>query len=173
MIRKEALAVKHLALPCYEAIQTIVGKRKCPECDGTGYPAYNPSSEDKELLTNDKGECFTCNGTGKVGWKWTPEVGEWWLNNLNQKIYCIGDEKDLDNIQPSISIDKNIISILSWETIEGVLEGMGYELKIGVAQVDGRFFLSLSEGKKVKIYKSGKTRQEAVMLAVIELSKRR
>ena len=73
MTQKQALAVKNLAKDTVEAIKVIMGStfKDCPKCKDGGNEDYFG--------------CSICNGTGKVGWEWEPEPGEWCIYNPDPK----------------------------------------------------------------------------------------
>lgn len=167
MTQKTALEVKPLVSPCYKAIKAIAGERKCPHCKGSG------------LSVN----CPKCSGTGKVEWKWEPEVGEWYL------CYCPGhelpciclikDEQKVEKIKIGNRPYDNVIPILHRERIEEILEEMGYSFSIDEAphgetpdyRLAEHFAWIFDESGKVIARGKGKDRQTSAMLAVIELGK--
>lgn len=160
MNQTEANDNKHLAKSCNEALEKVT-ERECPNCTNTIV---------RRSRSIPVGRCSACSGTSKVRWAWEPEVGEWWLNKLNQKVHCIGNERELVDMQPSIGIDENIISILHWETIERVLEGVGYWMKM---EYDGKSCYMGSEigTPSALVHIVGESRQETVMKALIALGK--
>lgn len=162
---KEANEVKSLASDCYDAIKAIVGERKCPKCEGKG-----KTQHDEATASTGKPTTFTCGqcgGTGKVGWKWTPEVGEFYLD-ANGDVWCIADEEIVNYL---VLYPKGNIPILPWERIEEILEGVGYELYIyeseGSCKADNTYDVFVNGN----FYGNAKSRQEAVMLAVDKLRK--
>lgn len=178
MFSKEA---QELAKPCYEALKKIAERQgeKCSRCNGLG-TIY---SFGKEVSA-----CFICHGTGKVKgkWKWKPEVGEWCL--WKDKPYVIYEVEE--NIGPDIGyrdtriaapydfhyvMRKNLTPILHWEKIEEILKQLGYVLTGDSWLGDTYNTWIYSEHDKFfgdpLVMCNGKTRQLAVMRAVIELGK--
>lgn len=159
MNRNQALAVEDLAKPCYEALKKI--------------------SKRVKLGVRIKLE----------EWKWEPEVGEWVLaKHFHPQVRLIAATSDgwawtayrtEEQGLSCHSVTGDCIPILHWERIEEILEGMGYYL-----QMNKPLDVSIEKGTmKVgcSIYQTGKddfitfaqakSRQEVVMLAVIELGK--
>lgn len=118
----------------------------------------------------------------KGKWEWKPEVGEWCIGGLyNPHLIVALADKYIFTITWGITFAfkqkaENYIPLLHWERIEEILEGMGYEVQITkprhwstdemLCDISkfGEIFLNHWNG-------NGKTRQEAVMQAVIELGK--
>ena len=181
MIQEQALEVKNLAKPVVEALGVIT-ERECPECEGSGFEKeYEPLHEIQRDMDRDKPieKCDECNGTGKVGWKWEPKVGEWFLTEtpklelwLLEKNYWIEESGRITGF-------RKVIPILHWEEIERVLEGVGYKTELDESSTLYKEFVIWDERRKiprdVDSYKfpnwhgRGKSRQQAVMLATIKL----
>lgn len=161
MTQEMAESVKHLAKDTVEALRRIGGSiKKCLECDGHGIRDSAPWGDQI---------CPKCKGTGKVGgWNWEEKVGEWFLYPKN----LLGDMQLVTSVELyhlhawgedfEISF-KGLIPILHWEEIERVLEGMGYSVSVY------RDCCSISKGNTPLVEADGKSRQEAVMRAVIKL----
>ncbi len=165
MNQTEALEVKDLARSVVEALG-IITERECGECKGCGRV--------KNIFLPGEIGCITCKGTGKVKYVWQPKPGEW----------CIWGEEtlliiDIDNCglgdyvlkTPTMNVHINqVVPILPWETIERVLIEVGYSLDL-----HARFSCQIHPPGVVNSWSKGgvwaNTRQEAVMLAVIELGK--
>jgi len=158
MFSKETQA---LVPKVYEAIKKIAEKagKKCLKCEGTG-------NED------DFGGCRWCNGTGKVKgeWEWEPE--RW------QQVVYRGKVNLIRAVLTPIYVDllskrgvfiKDLIPLLHWERIEEILEGMGYALS--VLKYEGYVKCYIHQKDDLLVTEQRKTRQEAVMRAVIELGK--
>lgn len=167
-INKEVI---NLALPCFNAIKTIAGKRECPKCWGKGHLNRRIAIKD----------CNVCNGTGKVGYVWEPVLGDKVVigeymgvlvetDHMEDSPYRCWDghiEKTFNkwDIEESIAIP-----ILDWEEIEKILMEMDYSLDL-----HGRFNCQIHPPGKINAWSKGgvlgKSRQEAVMKAVIALKK--
>ena len=117
----------------------------------------------------------------KGKWHWKPEVGEQFLKS--------GNELDLI-INKNQKVWPKDIPLLHWERIEQIVEGMGYEVKEqkersitqsaqcwicptrNHPQATGKDLHDYLKWREVNtIIAFGKTRQEAVMRAVVELAK--
>ncbi len=128
---------------------------ECKQCNATGYVGVTA-----------KGcgaiKCPICRGKGVLKYSWTPQVGEWCMNNKFLKgsplIITKGNCPDPKYYTP----------ILEWEEIERVLKKVGYKLKIRETS-QGEYF-ALIKGQ-TEVGGIGKSRQQAVMRAVIELGK--
>ena len=143
MFSKEAIK---LAKPCYEAIKKI----------------------------------------SKGKWEWKPEVGEQFIGVHGMPIVIAGiidvplifgtenrrlQYLSMDKVREIFV--KDVIPLLHWERIEEILEGMGYGLLLKREDIGGKhyqaeFWNKNTWGHKLSV---GKTRQEAVMRAVIEVGK--
>jgi len=122
-------------------------------------------------------------------WEWRPKKGEWCIyendNNLSLIIFVY-------NMRKTVILERewygekevNIsecIPILHWETIEKILEEMEYYMSLPTRDersdlwvVGFSHFNFRRENKEFRYYKDvyvgrGKTRQEAVMRAIIKL----
>ncbi len=177
---EEAESVKHLAKPLVEALEKVT-ERECGECKGCGRV--------KNIFLPGEIGCITCKGTGKLRWKWEPEVGDFILRN--NKVYILFPvvfEEDLGfdanykvyTNEPCFTLLDEVddyIPILPWETIERVLEGVldarfefsrGTDIKwvLSVELHQDRF---LKNGYYRTIVSSGKDRTRAVYEATIKL----
>ncbi len=183
-------SVKHLALSCYKAMQVIGGK-ECPKCGGKG---YFPLSKERITVApqHTSIDCPTCNGTGKVKWKWELQVGEYIL--LDDEIHLLFPTRDGLGFDAGMScgrstgyceekcyqdftdsIKAKCIPILPWETIIKILETMGYVVTViyeGGDELHKRGYCNIWEEDKCVVEVEGaKDCPEAVMLAVIKLGK--
>jgi len=159
-----------LAKDTVEALGVIT-ERECPECSSCGLYRLNKHGKMVDEL-----ECFTCSGTGKIGWKWEPKPGEWCvLWDKAVLIYRTYDDKVIVNLGQPEHRAKNVIPILHWEEIERVLEGVGYYLKLNhYDQENGSAFVARFDREKTNEFLPEhevpcKSRQEVVMRAVIKL----
>ena len=163
MTHNEAESVKDLAKPVVEALGVIT-ERKC-----LAWHPPDPSTASEP--------CALCSGTGKVKWKWEPEPGQWCLYGnkllLITKVTVSVLEVSGGMIE-AVKADK-VIPILSWETIEKVLEGVEWT-RFEFCLIDGYKFKASSyhaaqmgDDCPVVCTAVGKSRQEAVMKAVIKL----
>lgn len=162
MTQELAESVKDLAKPTVEALGVIT-ERECPECC-PDLPHY---------------QCKICSGTGKMAWKWKPKVREWfyWVHYREIKPELVQDSEMCSTLSASMEHGTSAIPILPWEEIERVLEGVGYylqmnkpldvyikkgEMKVGcsIYQIGRDDFIRFAQAK---------SRQEAVMKAVIKL----
>jgi len=120
-------------------------------------------------------------------WEWNPEIGEWclikkkWgttLKNVVGIIVLVNEDKNIVRVEAVVETDsiffsgwyrqKDLIPILHWEKLEEILEGLGYMVDIRLEQ--GNFICEV-DGYEYWADGKGKTRQEAMMRAVIKLSK--
>lgn len=189
MFSEEAV---RLAKPLVEAIKTIAARqeKECSKCDGTGaiWIEKDPRSCNPVYPV----DCNNCKGTGKVKrkWEWKPEwnelayldgkvvsIRQYWftLNSKRTKMCRVAGRNE-----KSITVMKEQLTpLLHWERIEEILEGMGYVVIIDrdVSQSKSKFMCAIRQLTKVMGYNEwmgvGKTRQLAVMRAVIELEKER
>ena len=103
---------------------------------------------------------------------WQPKIGEFFLTPDNE-IRCIGDEVVLENMPIIIDLNDKNIPILEWEEIEGLLQKAGYSIRLsdfGMAK-DYNYRFEIWGDNGLQIQGHGKSRQEAVMKAVIQLGK--
>lgn len=177
--------VQELAQETYEAIKKIAGniERECSECN-FGKICIGPAKIDYR-------KCKNCNGTGKVKgeWEWKPEVGEYCIYRPNSPYFnklelITGINKEKRKLLLSHSIDSypmdECIPLLHWEKLEEILEEMGYVIDLGKEYTSWEDFTwhcdlrqKYTSGYKFVLAGSScKTRQEAVMWAVIELAKK-
>lgn len=174
MTQSEAESVKDLAKSTIEALEVIMGnmEQDCPNC-----------VESSSFYDGGTKYCPICSGTRKViqQWKWKPEIGQFSLSN--GKVYLITNIDDLGNDKLGVAYcaevrKENVTPILSWETIERVLDGVGYNLHIGLPSLiikeaaKYRFQCNIGKDYEHKSSGLGKSRQEAVMKAVIKLGKK-
>jgi len=102
--------------------------------------------------------CGACQGKDEPKrWKWEPNYYDWVLFR--------GCARILMDTPKSAKRDE-YIPILHWEEIERVLESVGYNILIGYRTEQG-YFCQIVGGKRADAW--GKSRQEAVMKAVIKL----
>ena len=190
---EQANAVKDLAAPVNKVLEGL--DVECEACAGTAIGVKKIEVKGKERHKwIDKG-CPICNGTRKIKYSWTPQVGEWFV--LGGVVYLI----DIDMLP---IITDLTIPILEWEEIERVLEKAGYRLEIRDELNDDmvkinkkeqflvwhwvnihglkikvKDFLGPGHGSRVSLVGSVPivslysivSRQEAVMKAVLELGK--
>jgi len=127
----------------------------------------------------------------KLGWKgWKPEIGDFcldkekvgfiWSYSLLTKdkvVHCI-EKSTLDGWVAPI---KDCIPILHWEKIEKILKKRGYDLYVDLNETLELYLPPEGHYAKFSNYRDrsiwgegvGKTRQAAVMWAVIALSERK
>lgn len=113
----------------------------------------------------------------RLGWKWKPEPGEWFLNKQGNPRLMIGfNGYHIEDAENLIYYPPEIVPILHWEEIERVLEGVGYIIEIETFSFTNynpycKIYKKLNFAEIERIVKqSGKSRQEAVMKAVIKLA---
>ena len=127
----------------------------------------------------------------KGKWEWEPEWGD---NFILQNALCIFHYTEKDRVyfvvdtwkelqdRPSGYFDDVSVSLLHWERIEEILEGMGYDVFVIDQGSNGEmldeYVAEIWKPAPVDCRKerpwidgTGKTRQLAVMRAVIELTK--
>ncbi len=176
---EQANKVKHLAPNVNKVLERL--EVECPVCNGT---TRETKRKGREVWTDPCYNCMTA-GTGKSSYSWTPQVGEWCSTNryIKPDLCCLivgirKDEVRLHNRSFRFKY-KNVTPILSWETIEGILkqnkyviifEGE-YECEIWRAKQEGKLGLYLTNDDILQVIGEGKSRQKAVMKAVIELGK--
>lgn len=181
MTQQQADSVKDLAKPVVEVLLRIT-ERECSFCKGTGEVGeliVHTISANKKIA--DGIYCDTCNGTGKVKWKWEPKWNDKVITDLgtvaqvtmimpNGQIvlrdqldkHFYGTQKDGEWLVSSNPFGEHIIPILHWEEIERVLERVGYPLSIE------KYGCDIYRGEIVA-HSIAKSRQSAVMKAVIKL----
>jgi len=116
-------------------------------------------------------------------WEWEPEIGDWFLLNDYPYVvagvlwYTIANKVD-NEPQPDDAISvvyvkshtiqteahDNVIPLPHWEKLEEIMEGLGYILQ-GPFKDKSCFVARFG----VKGWAEGKSRQEAVMRAIIKL----
>jgi len=123
-----------------------------------------------EYLKKQKGGIVT-------SWKWQPKVGEWFLYGT-KTLGLITDVRggqwiSVPHYEHELHKD-NGTPILHWEEIERVLEKAGCTFRLSdfgmVGDYNYRFEIWAKNGA-IQVSKITKTRQEAVMKAVLELGK--
>jgi len=180
MFTKEEIA---LAKPCHEAIKTLAERqeKECPTCAGRG----KESVIGDYAMRQTSQECKRCNGTGKVKgkWEWEPKMGEWCrFDNISHLIKGVSNNPQIIDLHPGYrQCDQtkydppasDVTPLLPWERIEKILEEMGYWLKTERLPFNGCRAMTgnLPKHYQVERWINGRTRQEAVMRAVIELGK--
>lgn len=195
-----------LASPCYNAIKAIAGERECATCKGKTHKEMvelamksieKREGADFKLVYTKKRktiipECQSCHGLGKVGWKWELTIGDKVCRGEMILFYAgiipaINGKRAGKFISDAgteyewpISI---VTPIIPWETIEQILKGVGYPLKLihstkgnpvhSPEMAQPNWFCQIWKGKYPIIFAQSNTdsRQEAVMLAVIALAK--
>jgi len=119
-------------------------------------------------------------------WEWKPEVGEWCIDENNimliAEVDYITDDPEENWYQISNEScnwcigSTDVIPLLRWEKLEEILEGLGFFLEVEkIGRKDCKcLILEGSGGPETECVAagSGKTRQEAVMRAVIKLAKK-
>ena len=154
MFSKEEVA---LAKPYYEAIKKISKRGINPM---TGAPLTVPE------------------------WEWHSRTGEFAITKENRDILLVthllavaywqspGFEfVNLRTNEKGSLPDCDCIPLLHWERIEHLLEGMGYELDVFKSVKEHLFVCSVHRNSKIVLVVRAKSRQLAVMRAVIELRK--
>lgn len=178
-----------LASPCHNAIKAIAGEKECGKCKGSG-----------QFITKfplPLRRCPTCNGTGKLKYVWKPQVGEWvlfkdelclisciniWAIWTSQDVHSYNEDGTYagSTVMAERMFKKDCVPLLPWETIERVLREHGIQLELlrkpNKSWLIWKHTCSLKtlEGYEKTFTVSSEwcnTRQEAVMLAVIELAK--
>ncbi len=175
MTQKLANAVKSLISDCYEAIKVIAGESKCGECKGTGKAEVFIENKDKNPALD--GKCPQCIGTGKVKWEWKREPGDCFFSTRTKRFYWVqeGSQPPLQNQLDS----GECIPILDWETIERILEEVGYRVKFEDVWKDNahrfRCWIGIYEGgctyKELAYSCIAKSRTIAMYKAVTALRK--
>jgi len=113
-------------------------------------------------------------------WEWKPEVGEWCIDENNIMLIAEVDyiTDDPENWYQIANGSYNwctgsmyVIPLLHWEKLEKIMEGLGCELDLkdfrgSYSYFSARFW---QNGVYATIPEIGKTRQEAVMRAIIKL----
>jgi len=145
---------------------------ECSVCNGSGIGVVD--SDGRVDVTR---ICPICDGTGKVHYSWTPQVGEWCIAHdevcLITKLYSDGGLR-LDK-SPFREYLSECIPILEWEKIERILEkaGIGFDWFYPANGVEIEMWWvedNPNQDPCVICKLTGKeTRQEAVMKAVIAL----
>lgn len=163
---KQANAVKHLATPVNKVLEGL-RVDKCWHCDGSGYFMARPDED--------------CNGTGKVPYSWTPQVGEWCIRYKKASLIIDVDECGkkiwLDNYSQGRKPQESneFIPILEWEVIEEILQKAGYNIVVNYYShlgSDSEYYCTIWKDEwkdEEEIDGEAKSRQGAVMKAVIEL----
>lgn len=117
----------------------------------------------------------SCNNVlEKLGWKWKPEMSEWYIIEATDIIKLIPEGGGME-------LGKKI-PILHWEEIERVLDKIGYKLKLKEGLPECRWRCTLHKETCINGGRVGwqvspsaigwaKSRQEAVMRSVIQLGK--
>ena len=165
----EASSVKELAAPVMKVLEGL--ELECPK---TATYITHPI------------DCHICNGTGKAYYSYTPQVGEWIINedkyvDLIAKIDGRGglwtshDYEDGSICQHElvyIGVTNKCIPILHWEEIERVLEKAGYGVTVD-EELDRRrdkvFSVGIIWDRGALSCDNMYSRQEAVCRAVIAL----
>jgi len=124
-------------------------------------------------------------------WKWEPEIGNFcrhktWAGDelfivcrvFTRTVNVVGESEDVYTAEPFM-----LIPILHWEKLEKIIEGFGYDVDIDKDSLnfdETKYFCVISTPHQTankEIYWTpdgkgeGKTRQEAVQRAIIELAK--
>ncbi len=131
-------------------------------------------------------ECRVCSDTGKVKWKWEPEVGEfclWICGAYPDSMELVVEVTEINGGKYVRFVDKNkweeaegFTPILPWEEIERVLEECNHRTYTSISDSGNALCQICFRGRRkgrhnVMAKANGKSRQEAVMLATIELDK--
>ncbi|KKN72824.1 hypothetical protein LCGC14_0406790 [marine sediment metagenome] len=141
---------------------------ECNRCNGKGIlkiPEITLGTRLKKTVN-----CSHC-VKGKLSYSWTPQVGEFSL--LEGKVFLV-KEKPYECGKSFYKLHEDAIPILEWEVIEEILEKAGYELEIIRGKTSKEFFIgihSLDYHRVSRAMGCAKSRQQAVMKAVIELGK--
>ena len=184
---EQADKVKGLAAPVNKVLEGL--EWECPVCKGRGGKDY----EGKIPWPCLGPKCISCNASGKVKHKWQPKVGEWCIidGSISLIIGFLDDgrlevrrAKNTDPVYIRRE-HKALTPILPWEEIERVLEEAGYRLWVDRDWINQKYYCKIAfrdkklweEGKQwnwdiLVERREGKSRQEAVMKAVIELGKK-
>jgi len=111
-------------------------------------------------------------------WEWKPKVGEWCIIN-NQKstsLILLVDKEIEEMVQVLINhtlswqSKKNLIPLLHWEKLEKIMEGLGYYVILWWDNWYKQWNCRIIKNEEDKFPSvRGKTRQEAVMRAIIRL----
>lgn len=97
-------------------------------------------------------------------WEWKPEVGEWFLSPLLSP-HMVNEGEEL-----APDYKRKCIPLLHWEKLETELSNLGYSY----AEIDlenGLWEFQIDDGHDYIFAATGKTRQEAVCKAILELVK--
>jgi len=180
---EQASAVRKLAAPVNKVLERL--EWECSKCQGKGYIVFGPALPDQTT-------CSVCKGEGKIPYSYSPQPGEWVVNpcvlNKSEPVLItsvdkIGFHYATENGEDFCSTQtySKCIPILEWEEIDKVLEKAGYEILVATKKCgnDERCVSieKLSSDNEGLLYLPvtclcyGKSRQEAVMKAVIKLGK--
>lgn len=179
MIQNEAESVKDLAKDTVEALKKIVGSVEI-------LSQHEMIKQAQESIT--KKECGKYRLVYKKDtrtivaeprrWKWEPKMGEQFI--WDEQVWTIGGTKGkwfiVVNTEYGTTTDRLLsslrkyIPILHWETIERVLEEVGYTVEL-----EGHYSCQIHPPNELRAWPEGgavaESRQEVVMKAVIELGK--
>jgi len=128
-----------------------------------------------------------CKVLKKLGWKeWKPEEGEWGIYEGKAHLITQVDgnwvmvKKLVWGFDEEWIEKSKVVPILHWEKIEEILEEFSYDISTEKTYENGVFvfhkaYISIRDEHDTwrdLAIERGKTRQEAVMRAVVELGKR-
>jgi len=119
-----------------------------------------------------------------LGWRWKPKMGEWCIYENNLRLitqvdanYIVRLKKVVWGFDEEWMEKSKVIPILHWEKIEKILEKRDYDLYVDLNETlelyippEGHYakFLNYRD-RSIWAEGVGKTRQEAVMQAVVRL----
>jgi len=112
-------------------------------------------------------------------WEWKPEVGEWCIDENNIMLiaevdYITDDPENWYQISNGsynwCTGSMYVIPLLHWEKLEKIMEKFGYKMYVKFETIGGNHYqCGICNGTAVLVLEIGKTRQEAVMRAIIRL----
>lgn len=110
-------------------------------------------------------------------WEWEPEIGEWCLWKNQPHIVLEPEEqdnwitlfvgKDEAYYRQLVVPMERCVPLLRWEKLEKILESLGYVVMIYQDRCE--IWAEDNTGMRLRVRRKGRSRQEAVMRAVIKL----
>jgi len=111
-------------------------------------------------------------------WEWEPKVGDYCIDKFGGSvvfIYAIDGEElylshGLTQYNTYANKKNKLIPLLHWEKLEKIMEKFGYKMYVKFETIGGNHYqCGIRNGTAVLVLEIGKTRQEAVMRAIIRL----
>lgn len=157
----------------------------CPTCNGTGEISQQEMirQAQESIAKKESGKyrlTYKKNTRTIVAepreWEWKPEVGDFYYQDSgNRRLLLVSNENEAEDIVQRNLIKRfALIPLLCCERIEEILTNLDYELIIVGTDYYADFACGIQRGDK-EIIKSvaAPTRREAVVMAVIELAKKK